>query len=57
MQKPEQVMALVTAHPAELPSLPQCSPQEQENAEKWSYEKGSVGWYKMEGKFLIPEAQ
>ena len=36
-------MALVTG-PRELPSLPQDSPQEQENAEKWGYEKGSNGW-------------
>ena len=35
-------------------------PTENENekhAEKWSYEKGSTGWYKQEDKVLIPEAQ
>ena len=56
LQEPEQVIALVVG-PPELPSLPQYSPQEQENAEKWGYEKGSTGWYKKEDKVLIPEAQ
>ena len=56
LQEPEQVMALVIG-PPEVPSLPQYSREEQENAEKWGYEKGSTGWYKKEDKFLIPEAQ
>ena len=56
LQEPEQVMALVIG-PPELPSLSRYPPQEQENAEKWGYEKGSTGWYKKEDKVLIPEAQ
>ena len=48
-------MALVIDHP-EVCSLPQFSPKEQENAEKRGYEKGSTGWYKKEGKVLIPES-
>ena len=43
LQESEQIMALVIG-PPELPGLPQYSPQEQENAEKWGYEKGSTGW-------------
>ena len=56
LQEPEQVMALVIDHP-ELCSLPQYSPKEQENAEKQGYEKGSIVWYKKEGKVLIPKDQ
>lgn len=41
----------------ELPSFPHNLPQEQENAKKWGSEKGNTGWYKKEGKVLIPEAQ
>lgn len=55
LQEPEQIMALVIDHP-ELCSLPQYSPKEQENAEKQGYEKGSIGWYKKEGKVPIPES-
>ena len=36
LKEPEQVMALVKG-PRGLPSLPQYSPQEQDNAEKWGY--------------------
>ena len=39
--EPEQVMALVIGS-SEFSSLPQYSPQEQENVEKWGYEKESV---------------
>ena len=54
--EPEQVMALVIGSP-EFPSLPQHSPQEHENPEKWGYEKGSTDWYENEVKVLIPEVQ
>ena len=55
-QEPDQSMALVIG-PPELPGLPQYSPQEQENAEKWGYRKESTGWYIKDDKFLIPGAQ
>ena len=34
--------------PPELSSLFQYSPQEEENAEKWGYEKKSTGWHEKE---------
>ena len=40
LQEPEQVMALKIG-PPEFLSFPQYSPSEQENAEKWGYEKGT----------------
>ena len=43
-QESKQVMALAIG-PTELPSLHQYSTQEQEHAEKWSYEKRITGWY------------
>ena len=43
--------------PPDLPSLPQYSLQEQENAEKWGYEKGNTDWYRKKDNILTPEAQ
>ena len=40
-------MALVIG-PPELPRFSQYSPQEEENAEKWGYEKKSTGWREKE---------
>lgn len=48
-------MAVVNG-PPELPSLPQYSPQEQEDAEKWSYKKAGTSWYRKDDNFLIPGA-
>ena len=53
LQDPEQVMTLKIG-PPEFPSFPQYSPSEQENAEKWGYEKELD---EKEEKVLIPEAQ
>jgi hypothetical protein len=36
--------------------LPQYSPQEQEDAEKWSYKKAGTSWYRKDDNFLIPGA-
>lgn len=43
--------------PPELCSLSQYSPQEEENAEKWDYEKKNTGWHEKEEKILTLEAQ
>lgn len=45
----EQVMALVIV-PLNSLAFPQYSPQEEENAEKWSYGKKSTGWHEKEEK-------